>query len=545
MQNDIETHKKILIDLIDLLSKDYGEDVFLIKSKFLLSKEKIQVDVIKNILYGIISFYLIDEITLQPVEKMNFIDMGSYYYRSESYSVDYPNEFHERYQIPRPHLERKSSIFYSNKNFIQNYLKVEAGEELISVSIIKTEDPDLKIASSRQLFLIEYFLLHPQLFKEMLLTKYSSKFKDSEVFKIRKENNFAQFLCSRITENLSDSEIRTNLSKLLNKDQDYVLTSSGTSANELVIQYLNSNNQKDFYHKYWYFENLSSNQSHYFHEIGNDLINFDNFYINIRATNFIDMNGPVFVENIEKEINSLLSKLEKIDKNFNLVIDVTSNIFFNIQTNSKNINIIKTVSLSKYQEGINTGFAGLVIADNINIFKMKPVADYFGFTVNELDKRFLFLPDISRYKERILKINDFTSKQSLDYCGWKINPIGLSLALIPNKEVFDYQIKKFSNQIKISDRKFAWLIRDKVNELIRRLDLKDICFGDSFLFPASRINIQGPIIKASDHSENSHTFKYRLPRISPGYEIDLKNEDKYSEFYKGVIDIYMEEYNKL
>jgi hypothetical protein len=545
MINETDIHKKILIDLIDLLTKDYGEDVFLIKARFLLSKEEIQVGVIKNILYGIISFYLIDEITLQPVEKMNFIDMGSYYYRSESYSVDYPNEFHERYQIPHPHLERKFSIFYSNKNFIQNYLKAESGEELISVSIIKTEDPDLKIASSRQLFLIEYFLLHPQLFKEMLLANYSGKFKDSEVFKIRKENNFAQFLCSRITEDLSDGEIRTNLSKLLNKDQDYILTSSGTSANELVIQYLNSNNQKDFYHKYWYFENLSSNQSHYFHEIETDLMNYDNFYINIRATNFIDMNGPVFVENIEKELNVLISKLEKIDKNFNLVIDVTSNIFFNIQTNSKNLNIIKTVSLSKYQEGINTGFAGLVIADNVNIFKMRPVADYFGFTMNELDKRFLFLPDINQYRERILKINDFTNKQTLNYCGWEINPIGLSLAIIPNKETFDYQIKKFSNQVKISDRKFAWLIRDKVNELIKRLDLKDIYFGDSFLFPTSRINIQGPIIKASDHSENLHTFKYRLPRISPGYEIDLKNEDKYNEFYKGIIDIYIEEYNKL
>jgi hypothetical protein len=77
---------------------------------------------------------------------------------------------------------------------------------------------------------------------------------------------------------LSDSEIDENLKSILHEHQDFVLTSSGTSANELVIQYLNSNNQKSYYHKYWYFENLGSNQSFYFYEIDGNESSFDNFF---------------------------------------------------------------------------------------------------------------------------------------------------------------------------------------------------------------------------------------------------------------------------
>lgn len=545
MQIEFGKHKDILMKLVGLLTKDYGEDTFLEKARSLLSEERIDVDTIKNILYGIVSFYLIDDVALQPVEKMNFIDMGSYYYRSESYNIDFPTEFHNKYQIPYPHLERRSSIFYSNKNFVQNYLNAKQSEELISISILQTEDPYLKMTSSRQLFLIEFFLLYPDSFKEMLLSKYSSKFRDSEVFKIRKEKNFDKFLCSRILEDLSDNEIRSNLLKLLTMDRNYILTSSGTSANQLVIEYLTSDNQKNFYHKYWYYENLGKNQSHYFHEIENRETDFDNFFINIRPTNFIDITGQDFTEDIEKELISLVKKLEKTNKTYNLVIDVTSNPFFNLYTNSKNINFIKTMSLSKYQEGLNTSFAGLVMAEGTDIEKMKPISDYFGFSIGELDKRFLLLPDVNQYRKRISKIENFTNVELPDYKGWSVCPIGLSLILVPNKKIMDYQIQKFSNQTKISDRAFTWLLRDRVNKLIKDLDLKDMHIGDSFLFPTSRMNMQGPSINASDYSENSHIFKYRLPRISPGYNTDLGDAETYYCFYKNVIDIYTEEYDKL
>jgi hypothetical protein len=269
------------------------------------------------------------------------------------------------------------------------------------------------------------------------------------------------------------------------------------------------------------------------------------FFINIQPTNFIDEVNPFFFETIKEEVSTLLCKLEKYNKEFFIVIDVTSNPFFSMQTTAKNIHIIKTISLSKYQEGVNTGFAGVVIADNADVLKIKPLSDSFGFTINELDKRFLFLQDIGHYKERILQIENFTNEQTFDYLGWRIYPTGLSVILVPNIETSRQHIKKFTNQTVISDRKFAWILRDRVNELIRKLGLKDMYFGDSFLFPTSRINIQGPSIKVSGHSDNPCVFKYRLPRISPGYETDLKNKKMYNDLYKGVVDIYMDEYSKL
>lgn len=545
MKIDTEIHKKILVNLIDKLVGDYGENEFLIQSRLQLLEYGISIDTIKNILYGVLSLYLIDEITLQPAEKMNLIDMGSYYYRSESFSIDFPPEFHNRYQIPYPHIERKASIFYSSKNFIQKYLKLKQDEELISISVVKTEDPDLRMPSSRQMFLVEYFLLYPNFFEEMVLTRYSSKFKDSEVFKIRSEKHFDKFIHRRVIEDGSDNEIRKNLTPLFDEHHDYVLTSSGTAANELVIQYLDCDNQKNFYHKYWYFENLGDKDSLYFNEIENNAVNFDNFFVNIQPTNYLDKNDPLFFENIKEKLSDLLKKLEKGNKKYNVVVDVTSNPFLDIQTNAANINIIKTISLSKYQEGINTNFAGIVIAKKSQVSIMESLSNNLGFGINELDKRFLFLPDIDQYRKRIQKIEDFISKQSLDYLGWKIYPTGLSMVLIPESEMFNQHVSKFSNQTFISDRKFSWLIRDRVNELIKSLNITDIFFGDSFLFPTSRINIQGPTVNASEYSKNTHIFKYRLPRISHGYNADLKNEKLYNELYKGVIDVYMDEYSKL
>jgi hypothetical protein len=112
---DTEIHKKILINLIDKLIKDYGKNDFLVFSKYQLVRDEITLATIKNILYGVLSFYLVDEITFQPAQKMNLIDMGSYYYRSESYSIDFPHEFHKKYHIPYPHTERKESFFIQIK----------------------------------------------------------------------------------------------------------------------------------------------------------------------------------------------------------------------------------------------------------------------------------------------------------------------------------------------------------------------------------------------------------------------------------------------
>lgn len=122
---DINTkiHKKILVNLIDKLIKDYGKNDLLVFSKSQLVKSEISLSTIKNILYSILSFYLVDEITFQPTQKMNLVDMGSYYYRSESYSIDFPHEFHDKYEIPYPHTERIFSIFYSEKTLWKNTLK--------------------------------------------------------------------------------------------------------------------------------------------------------------------------------------------------------------------------------------------------------------------------------------------------------------------------------------------------------------------------------------------------------------------------------------
>lgn len=544
MSEDLKKHKKILEKIVNTLITDLGSDDFLANTRFLLTRD-INVDMIKNILYGIISFYLIDEMALQPVEKINFVDMGSYYYRSESYNIDFPNEYHEKYQIPISHIDREKSIFYSNNNFIKNFLKTSPKENLGSIDIIISEDPDLKMPSSRQAFLIEYFLLYPERFNELFKSRYNSKFKNSDIFKLRQAKNYEQFLSIRLANLDYSEEIKQHLSSIIKPDEDYILTSSGTAANQLVIQYLGNDQSKNFYHKYWYYENLNNNKTNYFHEIETKESSFNNFFINLEPTNFIDLVNPGYIEDVEKSLKILIAKLKESKGKYNLIIDVTSNPFFEIGTKLGNINIIKTMSLSKYQEGLNTSFVGIVIAKSKDINQMLPVSEKFGFTMNELDKRFLRLPDITSYKKRIKKIESFLLNKFPNYQNWEIIPVGLSVILVPNKDIIDFHVKKFSEQTQISDRKFAWLLRDRINELIKTTKFKDMFFGDSFLFPTSRVSIQGPSINAKNYSKNNHKFKYRLPRISPGYDSNFNNIDDYYDFYRGIINIYTEEYSKL
>lgn len=542
----MELQIKILQKIVDILIEDYN-DIFLAKIKKLLSNRKrVNEPMLSNILYGIISLYLIDEIATQPIQKMNFIDMGSFYYRSESYNIDFPSELHSKYKIANFHLDRNVSIFYSWKEFICNYLHRKPMELFGSIGFLVDNEPDFKMPCSRQYFLIEYFLQYPESFFKFFNAKYNSKFKKTKTYKIRKKIDYGKFLLNRIVKDEQEEDFKYKLEGILDEDSKFVLTFSGTAANQLSMQFFDKHNNKSFYHNYWYYENLGEKRANYFYEIEHKAKIYDNFFFCLRPTNYIDLKNPGYIENIENCLNSLVNKLKDSKKNHNLIIDITPDLFYKLKIETKNIDVIKTMSLSKYQEGINTSFAGLVIGSEEVISKMTILSDRLGFTLKSLDKKFLCLPQINKFRKRLTKIEEFNNVRLPDYKKWKVLPIGLSVILIPSEEIIDLHLMKFTNQNKIKDRPFSWILRDRVNELINKLGIKNMFIRDSFLFPDSSMNMQGPRINSRDYGKYDHKFKYRLPRISPGYtSCDLKNIDIYYEFYKGIIDIYMEEYNNL
>lgn len=538
MKDHIKVLKKIITDL-EAISEGRP---FIKKIKPLVSIASDDLELQGRILYSIISFYLIDEITLQPTEKYNFVDMSSYYYRSESFSMSFPEYYRRKYRIIQDHIKRKNSLFFTYKNYINNTLNRANYHSIGEIGYIYGQDVNLKIPTSRQELLIEFFKETPNDFYKYFKSSFSIEKSNLDLIKHRFKNKYANFLLNRIENKPKSQYYNQKLEYLLNTKEEYILTSSGTAANLLVSLAINTNQKKKFIHKYWYYENLEEkDQTLYFSEILGKETDFDSFFICTEQSNYIDADKPQYFEDVKEHIKLLIQKLKnKPNKNFTLVLDITSTPDLELGNIPKNIEIIKTLSLSKYQEGLNTNFAGLVISSSQRKKELALVVKEKGLELSNTDYRFLFVPSIEKFVPRIKHIREFCSKIKFSYKGWLAVPVGLSVIIVPDNKTFVSFKKNFQSQTRYTDREFSWLIRDKINLYIKNSNLDNLYFGDSFLFKDSRINIQGPEIQ-----KNGKTFKLRFPRISPGYEIKNQQYSEYKKLGRFLVDLYLNEYSKL
>ena len=113
--------------------------------------------------------------------------------------------------------------------------------------------------------------------------------------------------------------------------------------------------------------------------------------------------------------------------------------------------------------------------------------------------------------------------------------------------IMEKHIKKFALQTKLNDRLFTWEIRKRINDLIKENKMSCLSYGDSFLFPASRVVIQGPQVDLMKYVKRplQKAFKYRLPRISLGYQISEKDIKNYIAFNRDLINLIMKSYDEL
>lgn len=539
-------HKEIIKKFVSDIQEFSKGDIVLVKMGKVLEGKNTSTERLCRFLYVLSSIYLIDEITTQPTSRENFIDMSSYYYRSESYSMDFIVWLHEKYNIPMPHLERERSLFFSNRNFIKNFLGKKPTGSIGGIYYLYESNPDFKIPCSRQAFLVELFKASPDLFYEYFKQKFNPKLINSRLVNYRNNLGYSKFLLNRAL-CLESLDFEKRLEDIVSTHERFTLVSSGTASNFLVSKYLDQENCRSYYHKYWYYENISGQETPYFFEIKDKVFEFKNFYFNIESSNYFDVDRPEYFEDIRKCIIELLDLLRENSNDFNIVIDSTSDPFFQLKDVPPNVHIFKTISLSKYQEGLNTNFLGLVVASKQYDAKLHELADYYGLSMTGIDKEFCFVPEMSKYKERNSIITKLNKKLTLEYRGWKLVQVGLSYILLPNKSIMEKHIVKFALQKKLSDRMLTWEIRNKVNELIANQKIKSIFYGDSFLFPDSRVVIQGPKIDLKKYVEKpiQKVFKYRLPRISLGYDIYNKEINSYLKFSKSLIDLIMNTYDEL
>lgn len=538
-------HKKTLSKIIEDLKQVPIGKPFIERISQIFYSSPNDLETQSKILYALISLFLIDEITLQPTRRVNFIDMASYYYRSESYSMIFPQRYHSKYNIIEDHIKRKNSLFFSNKNFIENYIKIKANsyEKLGNIYSVHGQKVDYKIPISRQEYLIEFFKESPEEFYSYFKSNLSIEDCCSKIVRYRLKIGYDKFLLECIEEGGRENYYREMLSYLLGEDEEFLLTSSGTAANILATQIVNTSKSKKFIHKYWYYENLKDNEKTlYLKDISGIEENFDIFLLCSEPSNFIDTKSPQIFESFKDSTEALLRKLgNKPDKNFTVIIDITSTPDFKYINLPHNVTMIKTLSLSKYQEGLNTNFAGMVIFPSNLKDRFLSLSEQKGLGISKYDSMFLFIPEIRKYLTKIKKVRELTSSLTLSYKDWKTIPVGLSFIIVPNNKIINQLKNRFLKQKAYTDREFSWVLRDKINDYIKTFELKDIYFGDSFMFPDSRINIQGPKVKRKDGS----SFKLRFPRISPGYKTNKEEIKKYKDFCHFLIDLYISEYSKL
>lgn len=539
-------NKNIIKKIVSDIRESRKEDIILTWIENDLEDTNLTLEQLSKYLYVLSSIYLIDEITTQPTSRDNFIDMSSYYFRSESYSMDFPDWLHTKYNVPILHLDREKSLFFSNKNYIENFLGKKSTGEIGNISYICESDQNLKIPSSRQTFLVELFKTSPESLYTFYEQKFNPKLLNSQLIDYRNKVGYSEYLYKR-TKNLKEVNFKEKLKILLSKNENFILTSSGTASNFLISKYLDNENRKSYYHKYWYYENITNQETLYFFEIKDRVLEYENFYFNIEPSNYFDLEKPEFFEDIGKCIDELLKSLGKSKKEFNLVIDSTSNPFVSFHNIPENVHIFKTISLSKYQEGLNTNFVGIVITNERHELKLNEIAKHFGFALTGLDKEFCYIPEMSKYKERNSIIYQFNQKLNLEYLGWRLVQVGLSYVLLPNKSIVEKHIKKFALQTKLNDRMFTWEIRKRINNLIKENKMSCFSYGDSFLFPASRVVIQGPQVDLMKYVKKplQKAFKYRLPRISLGYKISKKEIKNYITFNRDLINLIMKSYDEL
>lgn len=538
----VDLYARLALEIVQYIRRIYSDGFALQYAEDILSNEHVDSQKVKEILYCVFSLYLIDEIATQPTTRRDFIDMSSYYYRSESFSMDWPRRYMEKYAIDSDHIARRHSLFFSNENFLRNFLKISPSERLGSICGVETDSYDMKCPVSRQEFYINYFFAFPGEFRQLFFERFRPNAFSLPAVRRRITNRLDNYF-SEILKSARKSNLQEQIKAILGPSDGYVLTNSGTTANELAIKLVENVQGKSFYHTYWYYENVNNHPCSYFHEIAGHEIEFDTFFVNLNATNFIDMEEPTVFEGVGDELSKLMRILGGSDKRFVLVIDVTINPFFHLDDVPPNVRVIRTGSLSKFMGGMNNGFAGVLLLDKAHAQEAQMAAEFYGVSLQGLDEKYAFIDDLALYPPRITKVSSYFTDR-FAYHGWHLVNVGVSYVLVPSKNTVKGHIERIIGQSALTDRQFMWRTRDRINELLSSMTLH-VEFGDSFLFPFTRINLQGPEIATQLDTGSGMKYKYRLPRISIGFEEDPGNEKLYYVLFRGIIDALEEEYHKL
>lgn len=479
-------------------------------------------------------FCISDEVRTYGATNLPLTDAAAVYFRSDVYKTQYPKDLLEAISM---------KVGYTPNDIIIVPLEIDATganglrgvltERLAYVANVpgqKLAYPQPPVGVPRQ-----------ELYRELLLCGINPVGDDGLFDKetvIDTGDNYIyrrlHRLRGRLALNASETDLALMkkdieshwLSVMTGGDQGHVaLFGSGVSANEASMRAAAEDGARVFIHPYWYYENLSSVES-IFTSVENDPDKASTLLINLEPTNYF-----TFKEAPEHPIVTIKRFVKKAIKNpdqrHNLVIDATTDPLFSVEGICEaselpnNLQIIKTVSATKHQDGGRSYFFGVVQTSNIamhaSILKNR---DSSGGTIYE--SHVVHFPKPSRRrlalrKKVVSSLNKELEFMTLSEDGWRYKSYSYHSFLMPPGHFIERLNLVLDKKDTLTEREeYVKLLNKRIYEVVNhaaRYYGDGIEIGDSFAFPKTRVNTQ-----AGANEVGSHNVALKLPRVSLGYK---------------------------
>lgn len=310
---------------------------------------------------------------------------------------------------------------------------------------------------------------------------------------------------------------------------DVVLFGSGTSANEAVILALASMGRTHVYqHPFWYFENIDSVDISFTTVALEDISDAEVAFFNLDPTNHFNIGAPDSDPQVSAVIIDFIRGATiHTERSHVLVVDVTVNPFFSVQELisgeiPSNVVIVKTMSVTKHQQGDRRYFFGLVSVEGQDEDVVQAILREIEEKKNQVggtlyDQHLVHFP---RPKAGLETIQFAARERNLMLSGahqqqerWWISPYTFHSFIFPPNWLIPRLLMKLRNGS--GDDVLKWIndqIYDAVTQSVLGLDSSQLEFGDTFGLPVTRVSVQGGTSKVDGVS-----FRIKIPRICPGY----------------------------
>lgn len=317
-----------------------------------------------------------------------------------------------------------------------------------------------------------------------------------------------------------------------------VLFSSGTSSNEAVMLSLQSIGARAYVHQNWYYEN-NKTADNIFKERVEEVTQADILLVNFEPTNYFRLDG-VEENSLESIKEFVVSAIVDPERRKYLVIDSTVNPLFTLREFGfdeipPNLVLIKTVSVTKHQDGGRNYFFGAVWTGNRELAtRIEELKGKVGGDLHESHIIHFPRPTAESLRNKRRKVAEANRTLTLNMNGkgeWNIVPYSYHSFIFPPQSLVDRIVQtgktNLTDELDIVVKAINDQLFGIIASTVEEFGDAQIEMGDSFGLPQTRISIQGGF-----NTIDGVTFRLKIPRICPGYKTDISQNN---EFLKKLI----------